>query len=387
MKNEFWSQLLQECVGFSGRLIATPSMPGQEKQISELVAAEMRQLHFDEVWIDDVGNVSGRVFGKDRLLPAVVLNSHLDHVDPGELSLWTTPPYEAEVRGDRLYGRGACDMKGPLAVQVYSIAALKRLGRTPRRDVVFSGVVEEETGGRGALFWAHELAYDVDLIVLGEPSSNQLSLGHRGIAQMWVKFSGKSVHASVPETGVNPNLALARFLVRLEEKSAELPGHALLGDTTVAPTIIEVDTHSMNVTPAWVRVLLDFRTASMSSNEIINFIRAVAGGAKVLVSDALSGEPEAPMRGSDVTINGFYTDPTDDNVQEVRDLVGKGMGWQPELESYQFATDGRHLKSLGATIIGYSPAEEHLAHTVDESISLKMIADSLRGHVELLSNF
>jgi len=355
--------------------------------MSQLVAAEMRRLQLDEVWTDDVGNVSGRLFGQNRELGAIVLNSHLDHVDPGELNLWTTPPYEPTVRDDRLYGRGSCDMKGPLAVQVYSIAALKWLGRSPKRDVVFSGVVEEEIGGRGAQFWAQGLNYDVDLIVLGEPSSNQLSLGHRGIAQYWVKFSGKSVHASVPASGTNPNQALAKFLTRLDQMSRDLPGHAVLGRTTVAPTIIEVDTQSMNVTPAWVRVLLDFRTAAMSSLEIVDFVRAVAGDSPVVISDALSDDPEAPIRSDDQPIYGFYTDPKDADVERVRDLVGKGMGWRPALESYQFATDGRHFKSLGAPIIGYSPAEEHLAHTVDESISLEMIADSLRGHVELLGNF
>ncbi|MGD2078977.1 MAG: M20/M25/M40 family metallo-hydrolase [Chloroflexota bacterium] len=382
-----WSVLLEDCVGFARRLIQTPSLPGREGLLSELVAAELRLLDFDEVWVDDVGNVSGRMFGQDRGLGAIVLNSHLDHVDPGDLSLWPYPPYAAEIHNGRLYGRGACDIKGPMAVHLYSIVALMRLGVRPKRDVVFLAVSEEEVGGTGAVHWVENLDYEVDLVLLAEPSRNHVSLGHRGIVQVWVKFPGKSVHASVPDAGVNPNLGLAEFLMRLDTMKESLPAHQMLGRTTVAPTIIEVDTESMNVTPAWTRVLLDFRTAAMSPNDIARFVQKVAGELDYELSNAWAEEPDTPLAASEKTIFGFYTDPAADEVQLIVETIGRGMGWRPELRSYRFATDGRHFRELGAPIIGYSPGEEELAHTVDESISLEMMADSLRGHVELLRSY
>lgn len=382
-----WEALLADCTDFARRLIQQPSMTGQERALAHLVAEEMRRLNYDEVWLDSAGNVSGRIYGKDRSLGAIVLNSHLDHVDPGDLSLWPYPPYSAEVVDDRIHGRGACDIKGPLAVQVYSIAALRRVDQRPLRDVVFCGVVEEEVGGAGAVYWAKNLDYDVDLIVLGEPSSNQLSLGHRGILQMWVKFTGRSVHASVPVEAINPNLFLAEFLLRLERRKGGLPNHALLGGTTVASTIIEVDTASMNVTPAWSRVLLDFRTAAMSVAEITDFVSAVAHDLPFKISDAWSSEPDAPLPHSDETIYGFYTEPDSEEVARVRSALGEGLERLPELSSYQFATDGRHFRALGVTIVGFSPGEEQLAHTVDESISIKMMADSLRGYCRLLCSY
>ncbi|UCG24386.1 MAG: M20/M25/M40 family metallo-hydrolase [Chloroflexota bacterium] len=382
-----WAHLLSDCIEFAQRLIQTPSMPGKEERLAALVAEELRRLNFDQVWLDDAGYVSGRIIGRDRELGAVVLNSHLDHVDPGDVSLWPYPPHSAEVVQGRLHGRGACDIKGPLAVQVYSMATLVRANQRPLRDLVFCGVVEEEVGGAGAVYWAEHLDYDVDLIVLGEPSSNHLSLGHRGIRQMWVKFAGRSVHASVPERGINPNLILAEFLLRLERMKAELPGHELLGQTTVAPTLIEVDTTSMNVTPAWARVLLDFRTAAMSVNEILAFVAKVADGFTYEVSDAWTKAADSPPVPSDEKIFGYYTSPKNDKGKFVRDALERGMGWRPKLSRYQFATDGRHFTSTGATIVGFSPGEEELAHTVDESISLEMMADSLRGYVELLRSY
>jgi acetylornithine deacetylase/succinyl-diaminopimelate desuccinylase-like protein len=387
MERTDWKSLLDNSVDFTRRLIQVPSMTGDEEALAQLVAEEMRLLHFDEVWLDEIGTVSGRIYGRDRSLGAMVLNSHLDHVDPGDLELWPFPPYAAEVSGGRIHGRGACDIKGPLAVQIYSMAALIKANQRPKRDLVFSGVVEEEVGGAGAIFWAKHLDFDVALIVLGEPSSNQLSLGHRGVRQIWVKFSGNSVHASVPMKGINPNLFLAEFLLRLDRLKDELPGHSLLGQTTVAPTIIEVDTVSMNVTPAWARVLLDFRTAVMSIDDLVEFVARVAEDLPLELYDAWTSEPLVKDEHSAGTIFGFDTSPDVQEVALVRAALARGMGWQPELSSYNFATDGRHFAHLGATIVGYSAGEEHLAHTVDESISLDMMADSLRGHVELLRSY
>lgn len=387
MDAKVMEELLADCVGFAQRLIQTPSMPRQEAEIAELVADEMRHHGFDEVWLDGIGNVSGRIFGQDRRLGALVLNSHLDHVDPGDLSLWPVPPYSAEIVNGHILGRGACDIKGPLAVQIYSMVGLLRQGQRPRRDVVFTGVVEEEIGGTGAKYWIENLDYPVDLIVLGEPSSNHISLGHRGLLQMWVTFSGRSVHASVPDAGDNPNYALAKFLNQLQQRKTELKSHPILGPTTVAPTIIEVDTVSMNVTPAWTRVLLDFRTASESPKSLQSFVRMVAGDLYPALSDAWAEEPGKSLTDSDETIYGYYTPPEEEIVDKVKEILSRGMGWEPELTSYQFATDGRYFIPCGAAILGYSPGEENLAHTVKERISIDMMADNLKGYIQLLREF
>jgi putative selenium metabolism hydrolase len=380
-----WDNLLADCVDFTQRLVRTPSMPHEEALVAELIAAEMQQLNFDQVWLDKIGNVYGRVYGRDRSLGALALNSHTDHVDPGDLSLWPVPPYSAQIIDGRILGRATCDIKGPLAVQVYSLAALLRHGERPRRDVVFCGVVQEELGGAGAVYWVDHLDYPVDLVVLGEPSDNNLALGHRGILQMWLTFHGRSVHASVPAKGENPNYALATFLKRLQESQSELSSHPLLGRTSIAPTIIEVDTKSGNVTPAWTRVLLDCRTASESSNSLQAFVHRLAGAWPHTIADSWSAEPNRPLSDSDETIFGYYTPPESEAVQRVRAAVSQGMGREPALTSYQFATDGRFFSHW--PVIGYSPAEEHLAHTVKESISIAKMAESLRGHVQLLRDF
>ena len=382
-----WNKLLEECVDFTQRLIQTPSMPFEEQAIAELVAAECRALQFDEVWIDEAGNVNGRIFGQDRSLGALVLNTHLDHVDPGEPSLWSVPPYSGEVVNGRIVGRGACDIKGPMAVQVYSMAALLRQGVRPRRDVVFTGVVQEEIGGAGAIYWVQNVDYPVALVVLGEPSDNQIALGHRGLAQFWVTVNGRSVHASVPQKGDNPNYKMAQLLNRLETARHTLSAHDLLGPTTVSPTILKVDTNSVNVTPAWTRVLLDFRTASESIDSLRTFIQSLAVGMDVTIESAIKPLPQDTVPNPADTIYGYYTPPESAVAQQAKRLIEQGMGRETTFSSYQFATDGRHFVPYDMPLIGYAPSEESQAHVVDESISIDKMGESLRGHVALLRAF
>jgi succinyl-diaminopimelate desuccinylase len=175
-------------------------------------------------------------------------------------------------------------------------------------------------------------------------------------------------------------------LTRLEAAQGELSAHELLGPTTVAPTIIEVDTQSGNVTPAWARVWLDFRTASESptASEPLWSSWPATGPTR---SPAPGLIPLEPLPDSDETIYGFYTPPDREEVIRARAAIAKGMGREPALTSYQFATDGRHFVPYGLPMIGYSPAEEHLAHTVRESISIAKMEESLRGHVAAVTRF
>jgi acetylornithine deacetylase/succinyl-diaminopimelate desuccinylase-like protein len=181
---------------------------------------------------------------------------------------------------------------------------------------------------------------------------------------------------------------MAHFLDQLEMRQGDLKSHPLLGDTTVAPTIIEVDTHSPNVTPAWTRVLLDFRTASESVSTLRRFIEEISGDLRPQLNSPWLGITEPEVEAGEI-ISGFYTPPDSEIVRRIHSITERGMGWQPELMSYRFATDGRHFAAHRGdiAIIGFSPGEEHLAHTVNESISVDMMLDSLKGHVELIMDF
>ena len=100
-------------VDFTSKIVATPSLSGEEGTVAALIVAEMKRLKYDEVWTDDVGNIIGRIKGSDG--PSITLNGHMDVVDPGPVDGWPHDPYRGKVVDGELWGRGSVDMKGPVS--------------------------------------------------------------------------------------------------------------------------------------------------------------------------------------------------------------------------------------------------------------------------------
>ena len=243
---------VEDLVAFAQRLVQTPSLPGQEAQMAELIQAEMVRLGYDRVWVDEVGNVIGRIDGGEG--PSLMLNGHMDHVDAGDPSCWPHPPFGGEVHAGELWGRGAADMKGAVAAMVYAGGIVKQVGARPPGDLYVTGVVQEEVGGLGARHLARNLP--VARAVVGEASANHLRRGHRGRVELVARLEGRSVHASMPDLGINPHFSLARFLASL--RSLEMATDPDYSASTVAPTLLVSETQSANVTPATLQLTLDW---------------------------------------------------------------------------------------------------------------------------------
>ena len=181
-----WStaeEMREPMVAFARRLIQTPSLPGEEGEVAHLVAREMEALGYDEVRVDEAGNVIGRIrptaplgaggqglgnwtrtqtptpdpqplTPREAKRRSIMFNTHMDHVDVGDLLRWPHPPYAATVLDGEIWGRGASDLKGPLAAQVYAGALLKKTSLSLANDVYVVGVVQEEIGGLGSMVLA-----------------------------------------------------------------------------------------------------------------------------------------------------------------------------------------------------------------------------------------
>jgi succinyl-diaminopimelate desuccinylase len=188
---------------FLQEILRLESRSGHEAQLAARVILEMQRLGFDAAWIDETGNALGLVRGLERG-DGVMLLTHLDHIDVGDLSLWQHPPFAGVLEAGVLHGRGAVDIKGPLSAQVYALAKLLEAGERPRRDVLIAMPVLEETGGGGMMALMRTLPIQTPLgefspgaCVVGEPSSNRVMLGHRGICRSTISFHGRAHHASL----------------------------------------------------------------------------------------------------------------------------------------------------------------------------------------------
>jgi len=167
-------------------------------------------------------NVVGRRPGRSAR-PCLHLNGHLDVVPPGDG--WTVDPFGGLVRDGRVYGRGACDMKGGLAAAMIAVEAVRRAGVELAGTIELSATVDEESGGwaGAALLAARGLltSKTVDFVIIPEPLGvDRICVGHRGVYWTRISLHGRVAHGSMPFLGVSAVEAMGSVLEALRKDLA-----------------------------------------------------------------------------------------------------------------------------------------------------------------------
>lgn len=377
---------IEACVEFLQQLIRIESMPGEEGALAMRVSEEMKRLAYDDVSIDEAGNVIGVVRGTGGA-PPMMYNTHLDHVDAGDPADWPQPPFGGVVRDGVVWGRGAVDIKGPLAAQVYGVGGIVAGGERPPGDVWVTAVVQEEIGGLGARFLC--AADTPDLIIIGEPSRNELRRGHRGRVELQVRVRGRMAHASMTGIGRNPLTVIGRFLTALE--SAPQPDDPDLGRATIAPTLIRTDQTSANVIPGELFLTLDCRTVPGQSagtlrGDLLPLLEnsAIEGSSVDLFAAEWKQRSYTGYEMTFAADNPAYALAADDPaIRSAANVLGDALGAEPAIDVWQFATDGGHFAVAGRTVVGFGPGDDRLAHTVSEKIEIDALEVGMRGNEAL----
>ncbi|MDP3661140.1 acetylornithine deacetylase [Phenylobacterium sp.] len=222
-------QLGDRALDILGRLIAFDTT----SRLSNLALIE-----WVEAYLADLGVASRRVPNaegtKSNLLatigPAlpggVVLSGHTDVV-PVDGQPWTSDPFALTPRGDRLYGRGTCDMKGFLALAL--AAAPDILAAQPKRPVHLAFSYDEEVGCIGAPAMIEVIARELPrpaLVVVGEPTNMEAVTGHKGISTFIVTVSGKEAHSSQTQLGASAVMAAVQLMGSLSRLAERLEREA-----------------------------------------------------------------------------------------------------------------------------------------------------------------
>jgi putative selenium metabolism hydrolase len=373
-------------VDFCQRLIRTPSLPGEERDAALVVQREMQALGYDETWIDAVGNVVGVMSGSGGGR-SVMFNTHLDHVDVGDESGWPFPPYAAVVADGAIWGRGAMDIKGPTAAQVYGVALLKAAGLLPRGDVYVAGAVQEEIGGLGSIELSRTTRTERALI--GEATGNELHRGHRGRILLVARIVGRACHASAPDRGINPYFSLAGFLASLRPLAPV--ADPFLGPETWAPTLIATDQTSSNVIPGELRLSIDWRTVPQRGPEAIRSrVQEVLDGS---LADGASGTVEVQQlhltaytgaqRDVPAAFPSFVLPEDDPLLTESKAALERTFERAVRVGRWTFATDGGHLVAAGIPCVGFGPGDERLAHTNQERVAIAELTRGALGNAVL----
>jgi succinyl-diaminopimelate desuccinylase len=240
-----------EVVRIARALIAAPSEnPGGTEDEAAQVAADVlagldagpRIIRSDE----GRPSVVAAVGSSER--PSLAWNGHLDVVPAGAAGTWPHPPWDGVIEGGRLIGRGACDMKGPIAAALAAGAAIRRAGVQLGGRLHYHLAADEEVGGiHGTkVMWDRGLI-DQDACIVGEPTDLQLGLAERGGAWFTVVTTGTAAHGSQPQLGVNAIASMARFVLRADEVLPDRR-HPLVGPPTVNVALIEGG-HAPNAVP------------------------------------------------------------------------------------------------------------------------------------------
>lgn len=232
--------LFEEQVQFLSRLVAAKSTRGNEAAAQAIMKKEMlndgAQVDKLQVEIERIKNLPGfspvhfdyknmvNVIGKygnpDGAGRSLILNGHIDVVPEGPFSGWTSPPYQPQIRNNKLFGRGAHDMKGGLSAKIFALKAIRKAGYKPNASVYLQSVVEEECTGNGTLACL-AAGYKADAVLIGEPFDEALVTAQVGVIWFQIRLSGTPVHAERATEGVNAIEAMLPVIAayrKLEEK-------------------------------------------------------------------------------------------------------------------------------------------------------------------------
>jgi len=390
-------ELAADLTSFAQGLVRIPSLPGEEAAAHEYVAHKLRALglsvdivesRFDELRghpaFNDDGltpegriNVVGRWPGtRSSESRSLILNGHLDVVSAGNSSLWTEPPFAAIVRGGRMYGRGACDMKSGVTAAIFAVQTLRQLGRSPGGDVIVQAVSGEESGGIGTLTTIVK-GYRADAAIILEPTRLRMCPIQSGALTFRVRVQGRSIHACMKRLGVSA-IEKACYLISSlnrfdRDRHAARPSPYYPDALNIAPisvgTISAGDWHSTVPQEA----VLEGRCGVFAGESIEETKQAFASA----IREASEADPwlcEHPpvlewFEGQ------FESGETDRDAPILRELAACHraiVGDPPDVEGVTYGSDLR-LFTNHARIpaVLYGPGDVANAHAVDESIELQ----------------
>ncbi|HTZ64093.1 MAG TPA: M20/M25/M40 family metallo-hydrolase [Solirubrobacteraceae bacterium] len=366
-------------VRFARRLVATPSLSGEEHQVARLVASELRRLGYRNVTVDRAGNVLGSLGpGRARLM----FNGHLDHVPPAGM----LDPYDARIElSERpggsapvLRGRGSCDMKANVAAGVYAAAFLEPETKL-QAAFVFTADVQEETDSPAGVRALLAEGLRADYGISGEATELGVAVGHRGKAQFDVIVAGRASHASTPELGSNAVFRAVPFLRALEQAQAGLGDDPLFGPATLTVTRIESQPHGdVAVVPSACVIRVDRRYLPGESAE------SAHRELQAIVAQTAERE-RVPARVELVDDYPLMSTPLDDPVVAAgRDAVAAVMGESPTMRTWRFGVNATFMNAAGIPSIGIGAGDESCAHTDEEHVDVDQLVASSRIYAELI---
>jgi acetylornithine deacetylase/succinyl-diaminopimelate desuccinylase family protein len=357
-------------------LVAIPSMNPMgrgregvqygEAALAQFIMEYLRRASID-VETDEVApgrpNVVARFDAGSR--ETLLLEAHLDTVFADRM---TIDPFRPEIRNGRLYGRGACDTKGSLAVFLHALRSCAEGKEKPSCNILFLATVDEEYGFTGSK-QAVARGVKADFGIVGEPTELHIVRAHKGVTRWKVITHGVAAHSAYPDRGRNAIYGMAQVVARLERHAAALlqqTPHPLLGTPTLSVGVIEGG-QTVNIVPDRCMIEVDRRTLPGETDA------SVLAAARAVLGDLSGWEIVGPH----LSIAGMEVSADHPVVRKLGQAVKEVTG-DSVIESAQYATDAGVYNSNGIPSIVFGPGNIARAHTEEEYVEIDQLHDAVR---------
>jgi putative selenium metabolism hydrolase len=378
-----------DTVGYLADMISIPAYSTKEAEVAAYLKQVMEALAFDEVRIDGLGNVIGRIGNGPR---AMAFDAHIDTVYPGDLDLWLTDPLKPVVKDGMIYGRGSVDQQSGMASMLTAGRIIKDLGLNQKFSIYFTGtVMEEDCDGLCWQYLIKEEKLKPELVVITEPTNLNIYRGHRGRMEIMIRIKGVSCHGSAPERGDNAIYKISRIALEIEKLHERLRSDPFLGKGSVTVTQVFFTSPSQCAVPDSASIQLDRRltwgeTKETALAEITEACR-LAGYPEAVIEVLIYDE--AAYTGITYPTEKYYpawvTPPDSPWLEKGVESYKKTLGRDPLVDKWTFSTNGVAISGMfGIPCIGLGPGNEIYAHAANEACPIEHLNEAAAFYAGLV---
>jgi succinyl-diaminopimelate desuccinylase len=373
-----------QLVAILSDLIAIPSPypPGKSVEIAAYAAERLKKAGYEvEIATKTAGvdNVVARMKGKARG-PVVAFNAHVDTVGVGERANWKSDPHQALVKGGLVYGLGAGNCKGSMAVQLWLAEEIARRGGAQRGELIFTFVADEENlGPDGMAFLRASGRVRPDMLILGAQTENNLIVAERGV--MWARITtkGRAAHAGNPDAGDNAILRMMRLVAAVQryyDKALRKRKSGAMASTVNVGMFH--GGHNTNVVPSSCTVEIDRRL--LPDEKVRDAFKELKSAIDTV------GEPKSMYKVEFLTgTNGFLAPADGAGVAAFEAAIRAQAGRKAKFLNATGVSDGRYYADDGIEIINFGPGSGAQGHAANESVPIAQMVEAARVQLDVVN--
>lgn len=358
--------------------------PGNEKEAAEfcgkyLMASgfSIEYIHHSDLRASVIGHLPGNKKG-----PGVLMCSHIDTVPVGAVE-WEHDPFGGELIDGKIWGRGSSDMKSGAAASLVACKAIVDSGFERNGDLWVCFSAGEEVDFLGARQIVKQIkGQDLKVILIPEPSSNEIYLGQKGALWLEITMYGKTAHGSMPDKGINAVEAMSDFIHEFKKFNFNIMDHPMLNSFTKTITTIQGGVKT-NVVPDKCSISIDCRTLPGQSHEVI----------LEKVNELLTKcETNYPGLKTELIITNNFpavlTESEEPTVKIFSEVYESFYKKPPVYQGVNFFTDSAVLvPELGKPMIIFGPGHAWLAHQPNEYVEVDKLHDAVKIFTLVLAEY